>query len=166
MQLADMYAFLFEKDQWRMDAVSSILFSLCMSAFIQHAADSGQNFPERIAWAMLFGLASYSAMFVLALLLKKRLTFIRSWVWMGVGGALAQALGSWITAIPGFLEYHGRFSPPEALSARNLVSEMLPGYVLVWMVWAVLGCICILIVRFIAYSWSVRNYTGVTPPLP
>ena len=139
-----------------LDLFSSLVFALCMSAFIQIGADSGQKHLDRILYAMFLGVVSYLATFILAICLRKKLKFIRSWAWMGIGGALVDILRVQLVALPVLWDYHQRFLPTTHI-ARDVISEMLYLVVVNWIGWALLGCASIFAIRFIAYFLTGTN---------
>ncbi len=128
---------------------SSICFALVMSAFVQIGGDSGGIYLDKIFIVMLLGLLAYLIPAVLAFFFRKRLSFIKSWAWLGIGGAffkvlsLAYSLTSW--------RYYQRISttPDEAFNEFLLggTSRLIAP----WIFWVVLGCAFIFAVRFIAY---------------
>lgn len=152
-----MREFLFEKDMWLLDFLSSVTFALCMTGFVQIGGDSGERHLDRILYAMLLGLLSYLATFVLAFSLRKMITSIRSWVWMGIGGAFVEILRRNIATFPSFWDYHRRFSPPEFLSIQNVLSVKLSSLLVNWIFWGLLGCLFILAVRLSVYYSRRRN---------
>jgi uncharacterized YccA/Bax inhibitor family protein len=147
-----MREFLLKKNLWVLDLFSAVVFALCMSAFVQIRGDSGQKHLDKILYAMFFGVLSYSLAFVLALFLRKKLTFIRSWAWLGIVGALVQILIRRWRIIPDFWpEYR------EVSATTYILLEVLPWVIVNWIFWAIPGCVFIFIMRFIAYSWANKG---------
>ena len=154
-----MQEFLFRKDLWSLDFVSSMVFALCMSAFVQHWSDSGQYHFDRILFAVLVGESSYLMTFILALPLRKKVTWVRSWAWMGITGALIQIIVRALIAFPDMLNYFQRFYPTFSDAVKDLLSSLVIGLVSNWVLWAILGSTFILSVRFCVYSLRSVNRT-------
>jgi len=130
--------FIFKKDLWILDFVSCICFALAMGAFVQYGADSGQIYSDKILFTMLRAGASYLGTFIVAFPLRNRLKSIRSWAWIGIGGALVQIIVRLI-------------SSPSLWSYYQTNGEVVSVVIANWILWAILGCFCIFFIRLIAY---------------
>ena len=144
-----MRKFLFQTDHWILDGITVIVFALCMSAFVQIGADSGERHLDRILWAMFWGGLSYVLTIIFALSLRRKITIWRSWLWAGGVGALVQILVYELVGFHYLWEYHQRF--PSSYSVINLLLDLLTGLVWNWFLWAILGCTLIFAIRFFAY---------------
>jgi hypothetical protein len=153
----DIREFVFEKNLWLIDTISSTFFALCMSALVQYGADSGQKHVKSILFAMLVGGSSYLITFLLSLSLRQKLPSVRSWVWMGIIGALVQIIVRALIAFPSMWGHLGSFSPSLYDVIVDLVSIILIGLAFNWLLWAILGCGFIFTVRVFAYFFQDSN---------
>ena len=146
-----MERFLFKKDMWLLDFGSVMTFALCMSALVQIGADSGERNSRKILYAMAFGAASYIAAGVLGLFLGRKLLVIRSWIWLGVVGAIIQVIVRRLRIYPGFWSERGE------VTAINIASDIIPWLIANWVFWSVPGCLAILTARLLFVSWNNRK---------
>lgn len=142
--------YLFRKDLWTLDLISSVLFALSMGAFVQYGADSGGIYVDKIFFAIFLAFASYVGTFGLALLLRNKIRFVRSWAWMGIGGALVHVIVQTLVYLPTTWSYHQRFFPETAV--KDVLDWASSGILLIWPFWAIPGCIFIFTTRLAIYA--------------
>jgi hypothetical protein len=151
--MSKMREYLLQKDLWTLDLISSVLFATSMGAFVQYGADSGGIYVDRILFAMFLGFASYAGTFGFAFLLRNKIRFIRSWAWMGIGGALVHVIVQILVYLPKTWNYYQQFFPTTAL--RDVLAKEASSILPIWIVWAIPGCICIFTTRLVAYSFKL-----------
>ena len=152
-----MREFLIHKDFWILDLFSSVIFAICMSAFVQIGGDSGELRLERILFAIAIGVFAYLMTFAVALSLRRKVVFIRSWVWMGILGVLVHIVLRHLAHFSSIWANYQRSSPTVFLAAWNAVMGELPLITINWIFWMIFACLFIFLVRFIAYFIAGRH---------
>jgi len=162
MSIEQVREFVFKKDLWGLDLAVSLCFALGLGAFTQYGADSGQIYPDRILFAMFCDTASFLGTFVFAFALRSKLKFLRSWAWIGIGGALVRTI-VYFAAAPNYWPWFKRFSPTTYDAIKNMLSDAISAVPTIWIIWAILGCICIFIARLIAYFFLTMRKSSTLP---
>jgi hypothetical protein len=151
--------FLLKKDLWTLDLVSSVLFGLGFS-YLQRTVGRIINeiTLDRILFGMLLALVSYLATFVVALFLRKRLQFLRSWMWMGIVGTLVfLVISQLVYFYPRNWEYFKLTSDTTSMAVQNALLDTSVSTLIGWIILTPFACVCIFAMRFIAYFIAGRN---------
>jgi hypothetical protein len=141
-----------KRDRWILDFAAAMVFSIGMTVGSQTAGDwwdGGQTHWDLILKLMGIAIASYSAVFLVGMAVRKHALFVRSWIWMSMVGALVYTVVLTITAIPMWSQYYRRFEVSSGVSETHYVLSHLPGMLAYWVIWALSGAIFITIARSI-----------------
>ena len=139
--------FLFKKNLWMLDSITSISFSFVFGFLILKDSVTGK--PR---WAgILFGTLTYFLTFILAIILQKKISWLPSWAWLGVFGALFRIVSSIIIYSPRSWNYYQKFSASHVEAIQEFTLDILKGTVFNWLGWAIPCLIAIFAVRFFAY---------------
>jgi len=141
--------FIFKRDLWAWDLASSVVFAMGLSALWQRLSDDLSLHVDRILYAMLLAALSYLGVFAVGFYLKRKLSFIRSWAWMGTVGAFIQIL----PMVWNVTRFWDEFRD-------DLWRWIIPGILMHWALWTVGGCCFILFIRLIPYFLATKK------PLP
>lgn len=144
-----MKQYLFRKDFWITDFLSSIIFALCLST---QWTKLGESFPvpsSRMFFFVYLAVCSYVVTFIIALLLRSKIPSFRSWFWLGVVGPFLMTLADMFPLSSRTHTFHHEHSGIPALIYSLTID--LVSFVVIWMVWAVLGLTVIFGVRLILY---------------
>jgi hypothetical protein len=149
-----------KKDRWVLDFAAALVFAIGMSTGSQIVGDSwdgGQRHWDRILAITGIALASYTAVFLVGMAVRKQASFIRSWVWMSIVGALVSTVVLTITAIPMWLDYYRRFDVNAGASQTQYILSHLPGVLAYWVIWAISGAVFLVAVRFVGAFLNSRG---------
>lgn len=129
-----MVKFLFQRNLWILDFITSIFFVVCLGYIVNTDSDLG-NPNSKTHWEkILYEVSAYVITFVLAVILQKNIAWMRSWVWLGIIGALVRILMLEIIDFS-FVSYSHKFLE----------------VTINWIFYAVIGLICIFGVRCLSY---------------
>lgn len=139
--------FLFKKNLWVLDLITVISFSLFFGYKLLKDSLTGE--PK---WTqILYGTLAYLFTFILAISLQNKIPWLRSWAWLGIIGALIRIIFLQIMHFPKQWEYYQKFSANNLEAVSKISSDILKAVAFNWLFWAVIGLICIFVVRFLAY---------------
>lgn len=145
-----MIKFLFKKDLWILDLFASISFSLVFGYKLLKDSLTGE--PK---WSdILCGTAAYIFTFILAVSLQRRITWLRSWSWLGIIGGLFRIIFLQILYLPNQLDHYRQFSTNISEAIMKITSDILIGTLFNWVFWGIFGLICIFAARFLIYFFS------------
>jgi hypothetical protein len=136
------------EDMWTLDFAAAAIFAMAMAAEFQILSDdSGEEHLERILPAAGIALLSYTFAFLLGIAVRKRISFVRSWVWMSLVGAGIYTAVVVISAYPMWEEYERRFHPGSGLTlGRYLHNSFLP-WLAYFLMWAIPMAAFLIVVR-------------------
>lgn len=142
-----MIKFLFKKDLWILDLLASISFSLVFGYKLLKNSLTGE--PK---WADIsYGTAAYIFTFILAVSLQRKITWLRSWSWLGIIGALFRIIFLQILYLPKQLDHFRQFSTNFSETIMKITSDILIVTIFNWIFWAVFGLVFIFSARFLMY---------------
>lgn len=147
----NMKEFLFRKNLWTLDFLTSIIYAFCHGYFFISMTDDPEWYEKRV---LIYGVLTYAFTFVLALNLRKRFGWIPSWAWLGIFGALIRILFLQLTSFHRELEYQLKYSSSFWEGVYKIISDELIIITLHWIIWAIAGLFCIFTVRIIAYLFQ------------
>ncbi len=130
-----MINFLFKKNLWTLDLIISIGFSLFSGYILLRDSLTGEPNWE----AILYGTLAYIFTFTLAISLQRKISWLRSWIWLGIIGALIRIIFLQLIHFPKLLEYHQRYSPNILGAIKKISSDILIGTTFNWAFWAISG---------------------------
>jgi len=143
---------LLKHDRWILDFAAALFFVVGMTVGSQILGDSWDG--GRTPWNITFrlsgiALASYTATFLVGMAVRKRASFVRSWVWMSIVGALVFTIVFTIIAIPTWLEAYRRFNSNSGVTQSEYLLGHLPGSLAICVIFAIFGATMLLVVRLI-----------------
>lgn len=149
--------FLLRKDLWALDFLAAVVFGLGVAYWIRTSWRVIDEVTwDRILFEMLLALAGYSATFVVALCLRRKLKF-PSWVWMGLVGALAYlALRRVVYFYPKDWKYHKLTSETTSEAIRNALLDGTESVITLWLFLIPFACLFIFAMRFVVYTFRTR----------
>lgn len=140
-----MIDFLFKKDLWILDLIISLIFNVFIGYFLFRDSMTG----ERDWIIILYGTTAYFITFVLAFYLQKKSMWIRSWMWLGIVGALARSVLLQAIYFPKLLDYYQRIS--SNISIEEISFDILKTIAFNWIFFAIIGLIFIFTARLLLY---------------
>lgn len=146
--------FLFSKNLWVLD----LLVCLLMAYVVGYGSTVAMDDPaEHERLFLIRGILAYLFAFVLGLVLQRftGLSWIPSWVWLGIGGALARILFLQIFSFNSLVAYHFDFSSAVYTAILNIGYDVFIITTFNWFVWGMTGLISIFTARFLAYWFLV-----------
>lgn len=142
-----MINFLFKKDLWILDLITSLSFSVFFGYLILvDSVTKARNWKD-----ILIGTAAYGVTFVLALFLQKKLPSVRSWMWMGIVGALVRIIFLNVIYFSKIWDYNLRFSPSLFEAVTKTLLDFLQITLFNWIFWAIGGLAVIFAARFLFF---------------
>lgn len=122
---------------------------------------------DRILFQMLIAAVAYLATFVVALALRKKLKFIRSWIWMGLIGTLIYlVIGNLVHFYPSGWEYFKLTSETTSMAIRNAILTKSENILIAWLILTPFACVCIFAMRFLAYFFVSHGLLKQTSSFP
>jgi hypothetical protein len=143
-----MKEFLFRKNLWMLDFTTSIFFALLLDYYFILTSWSIQKSANS---RLIYVAIAYVITFVLAIFLSKRFTWVPSWAWMGIMGALIRILLYVPMSLHKTIPYHIRFSTSFLKGAWEVISYTFILTTFQWITWGIFVLIGIFTVRFIVY---------------
>lgn len=133
-------SFLFRKNLWTLDFITTI----CFAAYVAYRVNTGSLIGEKTHWDRVFiEVLAYVVTFFLAFIWQKQYSWMRSWFWLAVIGALLRTL--FITAV----------------AFDGSLYELLIAVLVNWIIFSVIGLICIFGARVLAYPfWTLYTNCG------
>lgn len=149
-----MKEFLFRKNLWTIDFITSIIYALCHGYFFNLIIDNPEWYEIRI---LIYGVSAYVFTFFLALYLQKKVVWLPSWAWLGIFGTLIHVLFLKLTTFHREIDYQLKYSSSFLEAVSKIIFYLFSSIMLRWIVWAILVLICIFTVRFFMYLFFA-NY--------
>ncbi len=155
--------FLFRKNLWMMDFITSIIYAFCFSCFLISMTDNPEWDEERV---LIYGVLPYVFTFFLALYLRKKIVWLPSWAWLGIFGALIRILFLKLISFHKEIEHQLKYSSSFLNRFSSIITYYFISITVHWIVWAVVGLLCIFTVRLVAYLFRSiyisydKNKTG------
>ena len=141
--------FLFKKNLWVLDLITSMSFSFVFGFLLLRDSLTGK--PR---WAsVLFGTLTYFLTFILSISLQRKISWLPSWAWLGVFGALFRIVFSIIIYSSRSWNYYREFSANNLEAIQKFSLDILKGTAFNWFFWAIPCLIAIFAVRFLAYIY-------------
>jgi hypothetical protein len=153
------------RDRWFLDLAVSVIFAVALTTASQIFGDrwdGGQTPRSLILMLDALAVVSYTVVFFLGVILSKRSSSVRSWVWMSIVGALVYSVVMTINAIPAWLEYYYRFETTSGLSPTEYVLDHFPSMLGICGIFAALGALFLVSTRFIVGFIEVTLLVGAS----
>lgn len=143
-----MKEFLFRKNLWTLDFITSIIFAIGFGYCINYISDNTEDSEKA---DLIVGILAYILTFALALGAQKRYGKLPSWAWLGVFGALLRIVILMLLHLPQLVQYELKYSPSFSIAVRDIFHDLFMGITFNWIVWGILCLLCIFTVRIVAY---------------
>jgi hypothetical protein len=161
--IKEMKEFILRKNLWMMDFITSIIYAFCFSCFLISMTDNPEWDVKRL---LIYGVLPFVFTFFLALCLRKKIVWLPSWAWLGIFGGLIRILFIKLITVHKAIEYELKYSSSFLDGFFDIISYDFMTIILHWIVWSVVGLLCIFTVRLVAYLFRSiyisynKNKTG------
>jgi len=139
--------FVMKRDRWTLDLAVMLIFGVAAAAWFQIVSDDGAKHYDRILFAIGIAILAYLITFVMGLAIK-RFSFVRSWVWMAMVGALVYEIAFLIRTMPIWLDNYRVLKARSGISFSEYFLPFLSSAVGFYFFWMIPGALFLVAVRY------------------
>lgn len=136
-----------KRDRWTLDLAVMLIFGVVAAAWFQIVSDDGAKHYDRILFAIGIAILAYLITFVMGLAIK-RFSFVRSWVWMAMVGALVYEIAFLIRTMPMWLDNYRVLHARSSISLGEYFRPFLPSLIGFYFFWMIPSALFLVAVRY------------------
>lgn len=143
--------FLFRKNLWTLDLLSAVGVGLLLGYLVMSDSDAGNKYAKTDWAAIFFGVLSYVIVFIPAVNLQKKISWMPSWAWMGIVGVLLQVIFIVLIGSRRTWEWKQQDWSTNSEAVLAFIPELARSVAIGWLAWGLFALTLIFTMRFLAF---------------